>query len=360
MSTVRAGWVVLALMAMAVATASADVVTMKDGSKLLGKVERMEGGKLVLVTEFAGTLEIDATLIDTIATDEPVNVGVDTGDRLVGPIEWKPDIDKAVVQTELGGIPVNVDRIAAIWPRDGKSPETLAMEAQIAQVREEAKAAEAKWSATFEAGLFFTEGNKDIFTARGRVEVRRKSPKDLLKFYLSGDYGEESDERNASEVKAGIYFEHLFTERFFGYLASEVEYDEFENLDLRFSTSLGIGYYWIKKEEHELKTRGGVGFLHESYADETSRDTAQAELGLDYRVDITPWLRFVHGTTYYPTFESLRDYRIVSDTGFIFPLGDSDMWKLKLGAQYEYKSIPAVGSQRLDQTYYANILLDVE
>ena len=71
-------------------------------------------------------------------------------------------------------------------------------------------------------------------------------------------------------------------------------------------------------------------------------------------------MRFVNATTYYPTFESVDDFRIVSDSGFIFPLGQSDMWKLKLGAEYEYKSVPVAGAERLDQTYYANILLDIE
>ena len=90
------------------------------------------------------------------------------------------------------------------------------------------------------------------------------------------------------------------------------------------------------------------------------RDAAQAELGLDYRVDIVPWLQFLHSTTYYPTFESLRDYRLVSDSAFLIPLGESDMWKLKLGAQYEYDPIPQPGLKRLDQTYYANIVLDLK
>jgi hypothetical protein len=71
------------LVALAVC-ASADVVTLTDGSRVLGTVQRLQDGKLIMETQFAGTLEIDASLIETIATDAPVNVGVDTGDRLVG------------------------------------------------------------------------------------------------------------------------------------------------------------------------------------------------------------------------------------------------------------------------------------
>jgi putative salt-induced outer membrane protein YdiY len=350
----------IAALSLMAASAPADIVELKDGSRLLGTVERWGDGKLILATQFAGTLEIDAALVVTIQTDQPVNVGIDTGDRLVGPVEWKPAIDRAVVQTELGGIPVSVERILAIWPKDGKSPEALALEEQIAKVKQEAEAQRARWGLTLEMGLFYTEGNKEIFTARGRVELRRKDPRDLLKFYISGDYGEDRDERNTAEAKGGAYYEHLLSERWFAFGKFDLEYDEFENLELRVSTGAGLGYYWLKEETHELKTRGGFGYLHETFLDGLTNNAAQAELGLEYRLDITSWMRFTHATTYYPTFESVRDYRLVSDSGLIFPLGESEVWKLKLGAQYEYKSIPSPGTKSLDQTYYANILLDLE
>jgi len=352
--------VLIALVTAGISTSFADVITLSDGSRLLGTVQRMDGGKLILETKFAGTLEIAADMVTSISTDESVNVGMDTGDRLVGPIEWKPEIDRVVVQTEWGGVPVSIDRISAVWSEDGKSPEVVAMEEQIAKVKEEAEAARAKWAATLEAGIVFREGNTDTFDARGRGEVRRQSAKDLLKFYISGEYQEDNDERTTHEIKGGAYYEYLFTDRWFAYGRSDLEYDEFENIDLRFSTSLGVGYYWLKKPEHELKTRGGVGYLHETYSDGITRDAAQAELGLDYRLDVTPWMQFVHGTTYYPTFESLRDYRLVSDSALVFPLSDDGMWKFKLGAQYEYKSLPAVGRERLDQTYYGNVVLDIK
>lgn len=340
--------------------AVADVVTLSDGSKLIGKVARLGDGKLVLETQFAGTLEIDATMVATIQTDEPVSVGMDTGDRLIGPIEWKPEVDRAVVQTELGGVPVSIERIEAIWPKDGKSPEVLALEEQLAQEKEAFEAAQAKWSATFEAGLIYQEGNTERLNVRGRGELVRTAPKDLLKFYIAGEYVEEDKSRTSHEIKGGAYYEHLLTEKLFAYGRFELEYDEFEELDLRLSTGGGIGYYWLKEPDHELKARAGIGYLHESYFYEPDRDSAEGELGLDYRVDLAPWLQFVEAATYYPTFDSVRDYRLISDSAFLIPLSEDQMWKLKLGALYEYKAIPAADRERLDQTYYANVQLNLK
>jgi hypothetical protein len=109
-----------------------------------------------------------------------------------------------------------------------------------------------------------------------------------------------------------------------------------------------------------LKTWAGAGLLHESYRDGGSRSDCQAEVGLAYLVDLTEWLRFTHSTIYYPTFAGLSDYRLKSDTAFQMPLGTSDMWKFKIGALYEYDNEPQPGRERLDETYYANILLELK
>ena len=84
---------------------------------------------------------------------------------------------------------------------------------------------------------------------------------------MSGEYAENNDVRDTAEVKGGAYYEYLFSKRWFAYGAMDLEYDEFENLDLRFSTTVGVGYYWLKEPDHELKTRGGIGYLHESFMD---------------------------------------------------------------------------------------------
>ncbi len=340
--------------------ALADVVTLTDGSRLVGIVEQLGDGTVMVTTDFAGKLEIDATKLVAIETERTVNVGLTTGDRLVGPIEWASQADQAVVHTGIGDIAVDLDKVAAIWPLGGKSPEVIAVQAQADAEREQIQAKVGKWSASVEAGAVFKEGNTDVLEARGRLELRKESSVDLLRLYLSGEYGEESKKRSTAEVKGGAYYEHMLGERFFAYIRSEAEYDEFENIDLRFTAALGGGYYWIKQDRHELKTRTGVGYLHESYHNGTSRDTAQLDLALEYRLDINEWLRFTHSTQYFPTFESVRDYRLVVDNALVIPLGNSDVWKFKLGALHEYDAIPQSGKDRLDSTYYGNLVMEIK
>ena len=338
----------------------ADVITLNEGSRIQGQIERLSEGKIRIVTAFAGTLTVDVAMVASIETEEPVVVSMASGDRLVGTVHAMPDNGALMVETQMGGVPVAPESLNALWLPGDKSPEVLAVEAQRDKLAAEFKAKEPKWSVTLEAGSVYRQGNTNTFEARGRAEVKRKSDKDLLRFWAAGEYGEQNKERNVAEVRGGAYYEYLFSKRLFGYGNSELEYDEFENLDLRMQLAFGGGYYWIKKTEHELKTRAGIGYIHETFMDGVTNDRMQMDIGVDYRLDLTPWLQYTHSTTYYPTFESIRDYRLVMDNAFLIPLAQSDIWKLKIGALYEYDPIPPTGVESLDETYYANIVMELK
>jgi putative salt-induced outer membrane protein YdiY len=337
--------------------ASGDTILLNDGSQLVGTIEQIHGGKLAIVTDFAGRLEIDASKMKSLTTDGNVHVELASGDQLVGPVQLAAEAEEMVVESAVGAISFSSGDIAALWAEGGEHPDFLVKKAEMEAAVEAAKP---KWSATLEAGGSRTEGNTDTLTGRGLFEVRRTTADDLLKFYLSADYGENNEVRNRNEYKGGILFESSLTERWYWYARTELEYDEFENIDLRATAAAGAGYYWLKKPDHELKTRAGGGYRHEAYDDGTSSDDAIVDLGLDYLLDIKTWTRFTHSTTYTPDIERWSNYRLSCDTAFAFPLANTDVWKLKIGMRNDYNSHPQPGLDRLDNTYYANIVLEIK
>ncbi len=289
-----------------------------------------------------------------------MNVGVSTGDVFVGENKSSEVGECVQVGTAFGEIDIPVSAIAAIWPEGGVSPEAEAMKEQVAKERKELEARVGKWGMTVEAGWLLKEGNKDLMNARGKITAQKKSTQDLLRFYISGEYAEDNDLRNAAEAKAGAYYEYLLTKRLYLFGSLDLEYDEFENLDLRLVALAGPGYYWIKEETHELKTSVGAGYQHEVFMDDTRTDDAILQLAAGYRLDIRPWLRFTNDAAYYPTFSSLNDYRLTNDAALTIPIASSEVWKLKFGLLLEYDSTPRPDFERLDTTYYANILADFQ
>ncbi len=83
-------------------TSVADVVTTSDGSRIVGNVVQIADGTLVILTEIAGKLEIDASKVTSISTDRSVHVAVESGDTLVGLMEASGG--GSVVRSKLGDI----------------------------------------------------------------------------------------------------------------------------------------------------------------------------------------------------------------------------------------------------------------
>ncbi|UCE60276.1 MAG: DUF481 domain-containing protein [Phycisphaerales bacterium] len=339
-----------------VVAASADVITTSDGSRIVGTVEQVADGKLVIQTEIAGRLTIDASKITGITTEKPVHVEFSSGDTLVGPIAASADASETVVQSELGNISISPAEIAMVWPEGEESPRVVAIRAQA---EAEIEAAKPKWSAVLEGGATYTEGNRDTLEGHGRFDVKRTTSDDRLHLYLAGKYAEDDDDRTANEYLGGIRYEHSLTERWYWYARTELEYDEFEDLDLRATAAFGGGYYWLKKPEHELKTSLGLGYRHESYDGGRTEDDAVVDLGLDYRIDLTPVAQFTHSTVYSPDIEDTANYRLRLDTALLIPFKD-DRWAWKLGMTNEYNSRPQRGFERLDNTYYTSIVLSLK
>lgn len=332
----------------------ADEVHFADGSKLVGTIESWYGGKLVIVTDIAGKLEIDVSKVTAVSSDRKLNFELTTGDRVIGTVSPGP-AGQSTVASGVGEVPVAMEQVAAVWPEGADSPEVVAAKAAAA---EEVAKYKPKWTVTLEAGAVMKEGNTETLDARGRLDIKRKTVADLLNFYLAADYSEQNDRRSKNEYRGGILFEGNITDRWYWYARTELEHDEFEQLDLRATAAAGVGYYWLKKEDHEFKTRGGAGYRHESFDNGTTRDEAILDLGYDYRVDVAPWLQFTHSTTYSPEVEDFDRYRLDVDTAMVFPLKKEE-WSLKLGMRNEYNSRPLRGLERLDNTYYANVVVEL-
>lgn len=333
----------------------ADVLYTADGSKLVGTIEQWTNGKVTIVTDFAGKLELDAGKVIAFTSDKTLIIAFTSGDRLVGRVSADADLSACTVQTTLDAVPIELAKIKALWPEGTDSPEVVALRRAADKLKE---AMRPKWTAQLEAGGTATDGNTHTLNARGRFDVTRKTVSNLLHFFVAADYSEQDDTRSKNEYRGGIDYEAHVSARRYWYARTELEQDEFENLDLRATATAGVGYYWLKREDHEFKTRVGAGFRHESFDDEQTRDDPVLDLGFDYRLDIAPTVQLTHSTTYSPDFEDFDSYRLDVDTALAFPL-KKDAWKLKVGMRNEYNSRPVLGLERLDNTYYANIVLEL-
>ena len=337
-------------------SASADVVTTSDGSRLMGIVERVDDGRLVMLTEFAGRLEIDVSKLVGISTDRAVNVELTGGDTFFGALAITPEGTLRVMGSAAGNHRFAPADISQLWPANTQSPRAIAArEKALAEI----EAARRKWSVTIEGGLTRREGNTDTLSGHGRFDAKRTTKTDLLHYYLTGKYDERGDTRTTNEYFGGVRYERRVNDRRFWYARSELEFDEFEGIDLRATAAVGRGRYWIKRPDRELKTSIGLGYRREMYDDGRIKDDAVLDVGLDYRADIVPWAQFTHSAVYSPDFQEIGNFRLTFDTALRMPFKNERLaWKV--GVRNEYNSRPQPGFEHLDNTYYTSIVLTLK
>lgn len=283
---------------------AADRVMLNDGSQIVGQVISQNEQSVTVETEFAGTLTIPAEKVAQVLAGE--------APEAPAPPPPPPPPPPAPPKKE--------------------------------------------WTARVEAGLDGKTGNTERVAFHGRAEANQDLGDERLKLYFGGAYSKENGVRSTNEIIGGALKEWDLTDRLFAFGRLELEYDEFENLDLRATVTGGLGYFLIREDDQELKVRGGIGYQHQKFDDGSKTDDVIGELGVDYRKEITPWLLFTHSTTWYPTIDDpIEDWRGVSETAGEIPLADN-AWKLRLGVRFEYDNEPEDDVERLDTTYFANLV----
>ena len=68
-----------------------DVIVTKSGSKIVGTIKGIEGGKITVATDFAGEIVIDQGQVDQMSTEEPVFISLESGAAYSGKIDGAPD-----------------------------------------------------------------------------------------------------------------------------------------------------------------------------------------------------------------------------------------------------------------------------
>ncbi len=346
---------VLTIVLVCASATLADVVVTTNGSRIVGTLERMTGDSAVIVTEFAGKLEIPADMVANIITDQEVAVRFDSGDQLIGTLAETPSGD-VVMRSGIGDIPVTREKMSAVWPKGADSPEVITLKLDQAK---KLAAVTPKWTTTLEAGGSRTEGNTDTLDFRGRLDIKRKTDADLLEFFLYGYYAETVSLRTRNEYGGGVRFESKVRDDLFWYTRLELEHDEFESLDIRTTAATGYAKFWINRPDRELKTSLGLAYRHETYFNGTVLNDAAIDIGFDYRHDVAPWVQFTHSLNYGPAWDDFGDFRLDSRAALVFPFKNDNM-KLKTGVRHEYNSNPVGGLERLDTTYFADIVLSLK
>jgi len=308
--------------------AAADEVFLKNGDKLTGTIQSAADGTLVFSPSFSAStkLSIPMDQVATFSTTSPLAIELKNGTTLNRP-----------AQTAAEGQ-------VAISAGAGAPTQPLPL-LDIVQINPEA----VRWHGAVGAnGLY---GRSTTTTVQLGVNAEAIRRDEVGRITLSGAYnfGRQRvngiSQTNTDNWRLLAKYDAFFSDDFYGFASAAAESDRVNQLRLRASPSLGVGYQWVDRNDLHLRTEAGGSWLYEDYRSEpeVNRDLA---MRLAYHVDKTLGGRIslVHNLEYLPSVNRFSDFLLNADAGMRVTLIGS-MYS-EVNAKLAYDNQPGLGARK--------------
>ena len=217
-----------------------------------------------------------------------------------------------------------------------------------------------KWDTTAAAAITLTRGNSETFLGTLSLETKRKWEKDEVSFGVSGGYGNSkvngATTKNTEFLQGYGQYNHLFTDRFYGAIRLDGQYDSIAGIEYRFKVSPMAGYYFIKNERMTLAGEAGPSLISEHLKGEPVRSYWAARLAerFDYKLSATT--KVWESLEYLPKVDDwTKNYLVNFEAGIDTAI--SKAWSLRVVFQDQYASEPAPGKKQNDMRLLAGTAL---
>jgi hypothetical protein len=141
------------------------------------------------------------------------------------------------------------------------------------------------------------------------------------------------------------------------YVRQELENDSIENIQLRSVSAVGLSYRFFDLEHKKLSANAGLSYRSETYKDNSpAAQNMGLDLGIQHVYRFKNRFEIHNDLTYIPSIEDFASYLITQESYLDFPLGDSKVWKIRLGLSNDYNSMSEGGRKKLDTTYFSSLV----
>ncbi|MDH4555239.1 DUF481 domain-containing protein [Pseudomonas sp. BN417] len=321
------------LLCMALAAAStaafADTVWLKNGDRLTGTIRVFDGGKLVLQTDYGGTIPLDWKKVATLESDRELLIkqGDFVGERA-----------KSLHRAEDGKV------ILA----NGEAPKEVEL-ASIEQIMKPKPLVEdLTWTGNVDLSLDYKRAEKD--TDDYEVDFKTKARHGRWRHNASGEFNREftDDEKTTDNWETEYALDRFITDKFFWQGRGEYKRDKIEDLERQRTLGTGPGYQFWDDELGAFSLAGLVNRSDYQFANGEEENFYAISMKWDYNrylVGKTVEL-FTSGEVGRPL-DNTADYALDAEAGLRYKLTD---WA-SLNVKAEKDQVSGA-KESLDETRY--------
>lgn len=262
-----------------VGAAHADQVTLKNGDRLTGTIVKSDAKTLVIKTEFAGVVTVQWSAIDSISSAEPLHVGLNGGQMIVGPVTTSDGQVRVATQTS-GVVTASKDSIQVIRSDSEQAAYDAAAE------RLQHPHLTDFWSGLLDTGLSLTRGNSATLTYTLSGKAVRQTEEDKITVYTTAIYGKNDNtspsQTTAHQIQGGIRGDLNLSGRVFAFGLTDFSYNELQHLDLQNVIAGGVGYHAIKAKNTTFDLSAGAGYNQEYFSSYSLPNPAPPPIALAF------------------------------------------------------------------------------
>ncbi len=318
--------------------ALADQVTMKNGDRFTGAIQKSDGKTLTLKSDYAGLITLPMDAVTSIQTDKPLSVVLKDGQTINGVV--KSSGGKVEVATVPTPQEVATGDVTALRDADEEK----------AYERLQHPSWDELWNGNVSLGLAGTAGNSQTFSFTTGMNAARVTNTDKTTVYFtavkasSTINGVSAD--TAQAARGGWAYNHDVDSRLFLSTFNDYEYDKFQGLNLRVDFGGGLGYTLIKSDTTLLAIQAGADYNHSSFMQGTvgvaSPPSSSAELywGDDYSLKLNKATSLVQSFRMFNNVSQLGLYRMNFDAGATTQLKKWLTWNVTLSDRYLSDPVP--------------------
>lgn len=316
------------------ACAWADSIELDNGDRISGTIAGLEGGKLVIKTEYAGNVAVQFSRIRLVRSEEPVTLVLKDETRIAGP---------------LGGTGT------ALSVQQPGFAERLVDPASLKDITQGVMLVDQwRYEGRINLGASSSSGNTKVRRLNVDTEAIARRQRDRITANLRGNYAEDEGDNTESNAVLGAKYDRFLNPKWYAYAATTFEHDPFRDIRVRGTLGGGSGYQVFDTSVTSLSFEGGLDYVVTDYYDETDEHFPAARLGLRFRHWLWKDVLEIFNTT--EGYASLVDSRtsfVRTQTGLRVPLKDRFLAQAQLN--YDWQGNPSPGREAVDQTLVFSI-----
>ncbi|MBU0986075.1 MAG: DUF481 domain-containing protein [Proteobacteria bacterium] len=319
--------------------AAADEVRLANGDRLTGDIISIENQVLLLKTGYAGDIRINWSEVVCIVSPKALDIVLKSGEIVKGQaacpasgqIQIKSPIDQKTVHLLLSDL-------KALNPPPKK---ILAYKGNIV------------------AGGSRSDGNTDSQALNTSAQLVIRSKRQRLTLTGAYNYGETDETLTARNAAGSIKYDFFTTQKLYTYAQSLFERDDLQDLRLRTTFGLGMGYQFIDAERTSLSVEAGPSYYQEDFIAAEDQSYSSGRWSIKFNHEIVPKrLNFFHMHEGYYSFEESNSYYVRSEQGLRIPVAKNFFANFQVN--FNYNSQPAPGKRKDDIIYIFGLAYDFE